>query len=243
MIYLENVGVRFNIRFENRPTLKSLVAHGRNPWHRGHEFWALRNVSFAVRKGETLGVIGPNGSGKSTLLRVIGGIYSPDEGHIETHGKVSTLLSLTAGFQPELTGRENVFLVGMLMGLPYRTIREHLDEIIEFSELGDFINAPVRTYSSGMLARLGFAIAAYLECDVLLIDEILGVGDKSFREKSQAKIRELLGAGRTVVLVSHNLEVVRKFATHCLWLDKGRVRMYGSPDEVISAYQDASLKR
>lgn len=241
VIRAEEVGLRFRLRFERGMTLKKLIVQGKTPWQVSREFWALRGVSFSVRRGETLGVIGPNGSGKSTLLRVIGGIYSPDEGLIETEGRVSTLLSLTAGVQPELSGIENIFLIGMMMGIPYKRIQRHLEEIIEFAELGRFINAPVKTYSSGMLARIGFAIAAHLECDILLIDEILGVGDRQFREKSQAKIRELLSQDHTVVLVSHNLEAIREFSDKCLWLDQGRVRAYGATNEVIAAYQNSSV--
>lgn len=237
VIRAENVGIRFRLRFEKRPTLKKLITQDLISRRSSEEFWALRGVSFVVRKGETLGVIGPNGSGKTTLLRVIGGIYHPDEGRIEVKGRVSTLLSLTAGVQPELSGLDNIFLIGMLMGIPYREIRARLEQIIEFAELDRFIEAPVKTYSSGMLARLGFAIAAHLESDILLIDEILGVGDRQFREKSQAKIRELISQERTVVLVSHNLEAIRALSTSCLWLDKGRVRAFGDPDEVIAAYQ------
>jgi len=243
VIRADNVGVRFRLRFDKRPTFKKLLLQGTKPWSGNREFWALRGISFSVRRGETLGVIGPNGSGKSTLLRVIGGIYLPDEGKVETKGRVSALLSLTAGVQPELSGRDNIFLIGMLMGFPYKHIRSHLEEIIEFSELGKFIDAPVKTYSSGMLARLGFAIAAHLECDILLIDEILGVGDQQFRAKSQAKIRELINQERTVILVSHNLEAIRQFSTSCLWLDKGTMRAYGDPDEVIASYENFLIAR
>jgi len=237
VIRAEDVGLRFRLRLERRPTLKSLVAKGKNPLKKRGEFWALRDVSFSVKQGETLGVVGANGSGKSTLLRVIGGVYPPDEGLVSAEGRVSTLLSLTAGVQPELSGMENVSLIGMMMGVPVRSIKSNLDKIVEFADIGRFINAPVKTYSSGMMARLGFAIAAHLECDVLLIDEILGVGDKEFRKKSQEKIRELLGENRTVVLVSHNLEAIREFSSSCLWLDKGEVRALGKPDDVLTAYQ------
>jgi len=247
VIRAENVGVRFRLRFEKRSTLKKflfqLFLQGIRPRSENREFWALRGISFSVRRGETLGVIGPNGSGKSTLLRVIGGIYLPDEGKVETKGRVSMLLSLTAGVQPELSGRDNILLIGMLMGFPYKHICSHLEEIIEFSELGEFIEAPVKTYSSGMLARLGFAIAAHLECDILLIDEILGVGDEQFRAKSQAKIRELINQERTVILVSHNLKAIRQFSTSCLWLDKGTMRAYGDPDEVIASYENFLIGR
>lgn len=236
-IRAEKVGVKFRVRLEKRPTLKKLVLNWGVARQAKREFWALKDVTFSLQQGETLGVIGPNGSGKSTLLRVIGGIYRPDEGTIERKGRVSTLLSLTAGVQPELSGRENIFLIGMMMGIPYKDIKIHLDEIIEFAELGMFIDAPVKTYSSGMLARLGFSIAAHLDCDVLLIDEILGVGDRRFREKSRTKIRELISQERTVVIASHNLESIREFCDKCLWLDQGIVRAYGPTDEVIAAYQ------
>jgi len=237
MIRAQNVGLYFRLRLERRPTFKKWVLQGINPLKSSRGFWALRNVSFEVQEGETLGVIGSNGSGKTTLLRVIGGLYSPDEGCIETKGKVSTLLSLTAGVESELSGLENIFLIGMLMGLPYEHIQRHLDQIIEFAEIGEFLYAPVKIYSSGMLARLGFSIAAHLECDILLIDEILGVGDKQFREKSQAKIRELISADRTVVLVSHSLEAIKEYANKCLWLEKGQVCAYGDSEEVLAAYQ------
>lgn len=236
LIKADNIGVKFNLRLEKRPTLKKFVVQGLKR-RSSKEFWALRNVNFTVHEGETLGIIGLNGSGKSTLLRVIGGIFAPDEGKIEVRGRVSTLLSLTAGFQPELTGSENIYLVGMLMGLKLDEIQKHYTAIIDFAEIGDFINAPVKTYSAGMLARLGFAIAAHLECDILLIDEILGVGDENFRKKSQAKIRELLGEDRTVVLVSHSMEAVQEFSTRVLWLHKGKVQGYGDPQQVVSEYQ------
>ncbi len=239
-IQAEGVGLKFRLRLEKRPTLKSLVAKGRNPLRTQREFWALRGVSFSVAQGETLGIIGANGSGKSTLLRVIGGVYQPDEGWVRTEGRVSTLLSLTAGVQPELSGMENITLIGMLMGVPEERIRASLKDIVEFADIGRFIDAPVKTYSSGMLARLGFAVAAHLECDILLVDEILGVGDKEFRAKSQAKIRELMGRNRTVVLVSHNLAAIEEFSSRCLWLDQGTVRAYGATTEVIEKYQGSA---
>jgi len=238
-IKVNAVSLKFRMRLEKRPTLKKAVVQGKRPLQVAKEFWALRDVSFELRHGETLGVIGPNGSGKSTLLRTVGGIYKPDQGEIGVDGRVSTLLSLTAGFQPELTGRENIRLVGMFMGFSLRDIDEKTESIIEFAELGSFINTPVKTYSSGMIARLGFAIASYLECDVLLVDEILGVGDQSFRQKSQAKIKELVSEQRTVLLVSHNLEAIREYSTKVLWLDHGNVQAYGEPSKVVDAYKAA----
>lgn len=241
-VHVDSVSLKFRMRLEKRPTLKKAVLQGRRTLRTAKEFWALRDVGFELGHGETLGVIGPNGSGKSTLLRTVGGIYKPDKGTVEVDGRVSTLLSLTAGFQSELTGRENIRLVGMFMGFSLQEIDDKTEEIIDFAELGPFINAPVKTYSSGMVARLGFAIASYLDCDVLLVDEILGVGDQSFRQKSQAKIRELVGEQRTVLLVSHNLEAIREFSTKVLWLDHGEVRAYGDPSDVIDAYKSSIRK-
>lgn len=237
IVIAENIGIKFKLHRRKRGSLKGALTNvlsGKRPKER--EFWALRRVSFRVKKGETLGIIGKNGSGKSTLLRVIGGIYQPDEGWLEVNGSVSTLLSITAGFQPELSGLENIYLCGILMGFRKCEINKVLDEIIAFSELGDFIEAPLKTYSSGMYARLGFAIAIHLRRDIMLIDEVLGVGDAKFRAKCEKKIEELMNEGRTIVLVSHNMESIRKFADKVIWLDKGTVRAQGPPDEVIEQY-------
>jgi len=202
-------------------------------------FWALRDVSFGVGKGETLGVIGRNGSGKTTLLRVIGGIYTPDEGKIEVHGRVSTLLSTTAGFQPELSGRENVFLNGILMGFSKKEIAGLYDEIVDFAELGAFMNMPVKTYSAGMYARLGFAIAINVKEDILLVDEVLSVGDAKFSEKARNAMEQVLTEGRTIILVSHQMDTIRRFGTRVLWLDKGKVMAEGPTEEVIARYLSA----
>jgi len=239
IIKAEDVGLTFRRKSERRPTLRKALMRGFRRAGPPREFHALRDISFEVGRGETLGVIGPNGSGKSTLLRVIGGIYRPDEGTILVNGRVSTLLSLTAGFQVELSGRENIALVGMLMGFSRDHVRSHTDDVIEFAGVGSFIDAPVKTYSSGMVARLGFAIAAHLECDVLLVDEILGVGDKNFREKSQAKIRELISEHRTVVLVSHSLDAILEHSTSVLWLEGGYAKAHGDPQTVVDAYTNA----
>jgi len=203
-------------------------------------FWALRGVSFTLEEGEILGIIGRNGSGKTTLLRTIAGIYPPDEGSLEVRGTMSTLLSLGAGFQPELSGLENIYINGVLMGFSEQEIDQVIDEIIRFAELEEFIEAPVKTYSSGMTARLGFAIAAHLKRDIMLIDEVLGVGDAQFRKKCEERMHELMHEGRTIVLVSHSMESIRRFATQALWLDKGTVHAQGHPDEVIEQYLSAS---
>jgi len=238
IIYAQDVAVKFPWRKERSRTLRRTLMqmlNGRTPSQK-QWFWALRGVSFSLNEGEVLGVIGRNGSGKTTLLRTIAGIYSPDEGAICVQGTVSTLLSLGAGFQPALSGLENIYINGVLMGFSEREIDEVVEKIVEFAELEQFIDSPVKTYSSGMIARLGFAIAVHLRRDIMLIDEVLGVGDVKFRQKSQEKIREMMTEGRTVVLVSHNMESIRQFATQALWLDRGLVRAQGTPDEVIQQY-------
>ena len=199
-------------------------------------FWALRDISITINDGEILGVIGGNGSGKTTLLRAIAGIYPPDEGTIEVHGTLSTLLSLGAGFNLELSGLENIYLNGILMGFKEAEISRVIADIIDFSELAEFISSPVKTYSSGMRARLGFSIAVHLKKDIMLIDEILGVGDAQFRNKSEQKLRDLMRENRTIILVSHSLRSIQKYATRVVWLERGSLRASGPPDEVISKY-------
>lgn len=203
------------------------------------EFWALRHVSFSVERGEIVGIIGRNGSGKSTLLRVIAGIYPPDEGKISIDGEVSTLFSLGTGFNPELSGRDNIYLNGVMMGLTKNKIDGIIDAIIEFAELGDFIEMPVRTYSSGMRVRLGFAVAMHSDKDIVLIDEIMGAGDAAFRQKADAEMDRIMGE-RTVLLVSHNMKTIEKFASKVIWLDKGIIAAIGEPGEVIEQYLAAS---
>lgn len=231
---------RVGIRFLKRQSLRSQAVQP--PWARSQEFWALREVSFELHAGEVLGLVGRNGAGKSTLLRVLSGVYAPDEGTVEIHGRVGALLSLSAGFNAQLSGRENIVLQGLLLGLTLEEIRSKEEEIIRFAELEEFIDEPVATYSSGMRARLGFAVASVMDSDILLIDEILGVGDQAFREKSQTAILEMIRSGRTVVLASHSMSTIKELASRVLWLDRGRVAGLGSPDEIIPAYL-ASLKK
>lgn len=200
---------------------------------------AVRGVSFQVPKGEILGMVGRNGSGKSTMLRAIAGIFSPDSGTIDLHGHSVSLLSIGVGFQKSLTGRENILLSGMLLGFTEEQVREKMDEIIEFAGLGKFIDMPVKTYSSGMHSKLAFSITAVLESDIMLIDEVLSVGDVRFKRKSSRKMKELISnKDRTVVIVSHNSETLRKLCTSLLWLHDGQVRMVGKPDEVLEAYEE-----
>jgi len=203
MIRVSDLGIKFKMEKRRRSrTLSFLLERPHNQSRSPAEFWALRHVSFAVERGETVGIIGRNGSGKSTLLRVIAGIYPPDEGKVSIGGEVSTLFSLGTGFNAELSGRDNIYLDGIMMGLTKKQIDEISDAIIEFAELGDFIDMPVRTYSSGMRSRLGFAIAIHCDKDIVLIDEIMGAGDAAFRQKAEAEMNRIMGE-RTVMLVSH----------------------------------------
>lgn len=202
-------------------------------------FEAVRGVSFSVPKGEILGVVGKNGSGKSTMLRAIAGIFSPDEGVIDLHGNSVSLLSIGVGFQKALTGRENIILSGMLLGFTEAQVREKMDEIVEFANLGNFIDMPVKTYSSGMHSKLAFSITAILEADIMLIDEVLSVGDAKFKKKSYNKMKELISnEDRTVLIVSHNSDTLRQLCTSVLWLHEGEMKMIGKPEEVLPAYEE-----
>ena len=202
-------------------------------------FEAVRGVSFTVPKGEILGIVGKNGSGKSTMLRAIAGIFSADEGIIDLHGNSVSLLSIGVGFQRELTGRENIVLSGMLLGFTEEQVHEKMDEIIEFANLGEFIDMPVKTYSSGMHSKLAFSITAILEADIMLIDEVLSVGDTRFKKKSYNKMKELISnKDRTVIIVSHVSETLQELCTNVLWLHDGQVEMIGAPEDVLPVYEE-----
>lgn len=214
---------------------KSLLHLHRNPVD---EFEAVKHVSFQVPKGNILGIIGKNGSGKSTLLNAIAGIFAPDCGEIDLKGHSVSLLSIGVGFQKELSGRENILLSGMLLGFTEQEVRKKSEEIIEFAEIGRFIDAPVRTYSSGMYSKLAFSITAILETDIMLVDEVLSVGDSRFRRKSYNKMKELISnEDRTVVIVSHAMETLKDLCDDILWLHEGEVKMFGNTDEVLSQYE------
>lgn len=202
-------------------------------------FEAVKGISFKVEKGQILGIVGKNGSGKSTTLRAIGGIFAPDEGSIDLHGNSVSLLSIGVGFQKKLTGRENIFLSGILLGYTEKQISEKLDDIIEFSELGKFIDKPVKTYSSGMYSKLAFSITAMLETDIMLIDEVLSVGDAKFKKKSYKKMKELIADdNRTVLIVSHNMDTIQKLCDSVLWLHEGEMKMIGKTEEVLPLYNE-----
>ncbi|MDE2345042.1 MAG: ABC transporter ATP-binding protein, partial [Gammaproteobacteria bacterium] len=206
---------------------------------RGQKFWALHDVSFDLHQGETLGVIGHNGAGKSTMLRLLAGIMAPDRGQVVSRTEKVSLLSLSAGLVPHLTGRENAVLSGILMGLSRQEVLNRMQDIIEFSELGEFIDEAVRTYSSGMRARLGFAVAFQADPDVLLVDEILGVGDTGFKEKSTQAMKQKIASDKTVVIVTHNPDSIAEICKRMVWIHNGLTHAIGKPDEILRKYQES----
>jgi teichoic acid transport system ATP-binding protein len=237
-VQVEDLSVRFRTTHEKSPTLRASVARLVKRTRTGRVISALDDVSFEVKTGSVYGVIGRNGAGKSTLFRTIAGILPPTEGRIAVYGRVTPLLSLGVGFNRELTGRENILLGGLAVGLDAEEIAYRYEEIVTFAELGDALNYPMRTYSSGMFGRLGFAIAAHLDPEILLIDEALAAGDAKFKNKSFDKILELCARDCTVLLVSHGMQVIKQIADRALWLDGGTTRMEGPGDEVVTAYLD-----
>jgi ABC-type polysaccharide/polyol phosphate transport system ATPase subunit len=226
------------LRQKQFATLKSALLKGSliRDLQPNETFPALRGVTFSVPKGCTFGIIGRNGSGKSTLLKCVAGITRPNEGTIKVDGRISALIELGAGFHPEISGRENIFINGIMLGLAKRDIQKRFDEIVEFAELKDFIDAPVKTYSSGMYMRLGFSVAIHVDPDVLLIDEVLAVGDQGFTVKCLDKFAEFRRRNKTILLVTHSLDLVEKFCDRALWLDKGKTRAEGEPRRVVAGY-------
>jgi ABC-type polysaccharide/polyol phosphate transport system ATPase subunit len=237
-IEVADVAKRFRLVHERNSTLKATVFNGfRRTVH--EEFWALNGVSFDVQEGQTYGLIGHNGSGKSTLLKCMARIYQPTRGSITTRGRMSALLELGAGFHPELSGRENVYLNGSILGMTKREVDQRFDEIVDFAGLEQFIDTPVKNYSSGMFVRLGFSVAITVEPEILLVDEVLAVGDESFQQRCLEKFADLRESGRTVVIVSHSLDTVRNMCDRAAWLDHGSLLKEGDAHEVVSAYLEA----
>ena len=221
----------------------SIRASWRNLRNKVEVFKALKGVSFEIEQGKILGIIGKNGSGKSTLLRAIAGIFSPDKGTVNLHGNSISLLSIGVGFNKKLSGYENIYLSGMLLGFSEQEIKEKEKEIIKFADIGDFIYKPVKTYSSGMYSKLAFAITAILETDIILIDEVLSVGDTKFKEKSYTKMKELISDDkRTVIIVSHNLQTISELCDEVLWLNDGKIVDIGKPQDIISKYNEFMSK-
>ncbi|MDA0322635.1 MAG: ABC transporter ATP-binding protein [Verrucomicrobia bacterium] len=243
-IQVENVSKKFKLHGKTR-TIKSAALDVITSSQRRHgrEFWALRDVDFKVRKGETLGIIGANGAGKSTLLALVAGTMEPSTGQISTEGSISSLLELGAGFHPDLSGRENVYLAGAIMGLSKAQMNERFDAIIEFAELKEYIEEPVKHYSSGMYVRLGFAVAVEVNPQVLLIDEVLAVGDAVFQSKCLARMEQFRRAGKSMLIISHDLNTIQQVSDRIMLLDEGRVLETGKPSEVVEHYELLSEER
>lgn len=240
MIEVSDVTMRFRMNSDRILSLKEFVTTALRGKLSYREFTALDHVSFTVKKGETLGLIGRNGAGKSTMLKVISGILKPTEGSVVCHGNVVPMLELGSGFDMDLTGRENIFLNGAILGYSEEFLNAKYDEIVEFSELGQFIGIPIRNYSSGMLARLAFSIATVVRPEILIVDEILAVGDAQFQEKSKRRMMELMGGGTTVLFVSHSIEQIREMCSRVVWLEKGQVKQLGQAEEVCLAYENGN---
>lgn len=235
---IHGLGIRYDLRLTRRTTIKgSLVGMLRREHTGPTHFWALRHLDLRIHHGEAVGLIGPNGAGKSTLLLALAGILQPSEGSIAIDGSVSTLLTLGAGFDQELTGRDNIALAAAFLGIAHADMERLTPSIIEFADLGAFIDAPVKTYSMGMKSRLGFSIATSITPNILLLDEVLGTGDQVFRARSQARVRELIGRARVVVLVTHDLSYVTEFCGRAILLEKGRIIKDGDPAEVVDLYR------
>jgi ABC-2 type transport system ATP-binding protein/lipopolysaccharide transport system ATP-binding protein len=236
VIKIENASLRYYVPRERINSFKEYAIRKVQGKIVREEFWALKDVSFSVNQGEVFGIIGENGAGKSTLLKMVARVLRPTSGRVWVKGNVAPLLSVGAGFHPELTGRENVFLNGTLLGFTQKQIKEKFPSILEFSELEDFIDAPIRTYSSGMVARLGFAVATDSKPDILIVDEVLAVGDEAFQAKCYERISTYQAQGMTTLLVTHNSERIRKVCHRVAWLEKGMLKMFGSTDEVVNGY-------
>ena len=238
MIEVSDVSMRFRMNSDKIMSLKEYVTTALRGKLNYQEFTALDHVSFEVKKGETLGLIGRNGAGKSTMLKVISGILKPTEGSVVCRGNVVPMLELGSGFDFDLTGRENIFLNGAILGYSEEFLNARYDEIVEFSELDQFIDTPIRNYSSGMLARLAFSIATVVQPEVLIVDEILSVGDAQFQEKSKKRMLELMGGGTTVLFVSHSIEQMKEMCGRVVWLEQGQVKLMGCSKEVCSEYEN-----
>lgn len=237
VIKVDRVGVRFQMGAEKVDNFKDYVIKKIKGQIKYKEFWALKNVNFAINQGDRVGILGLNGAGKSTLLKVIAGVLKATEGSIATKGRIAPLLELGAGFDLQYTGAENIFLYGAVLGYSKEFIKEKFNEIVEFSELGDFINVPVKNYSSGMKSRLGFSIATIVEPDILILDEVFAVGDAKFRKKSEKKIKSMFKDGVTVLFVSHNIEQVKNICNKAILLEKGKLIADGEVQEVCEIYE------
>ena len=244
MINVENVSMKFNLGIEKNFSLKQAfvnffdpkIRKNRKKVRQDNTFWALKNVSFHINKGEVVGLIGNNGAGKSTLLKVVSGVMKPIEGSVQVNGVISPMIELGAGFDDELTARENIFLNGAILGYKKTFLKEKFDEIVEFSELREFLDVPVKNFSSGMVAKLAFSIATIVDPEILIVDEILSVGDIKFQEKSRKKMMELIKGGTTVLYVSHSIESIKELCSKVIWLDEGKIVEIGDPQTICNKY-------
>ena len=246
MIDVNDVSMKFNLGIEKNFSLKLWfigLFKRKKQREEKKDFWALKNVSFTVNRGEVVGFIGTNGAGKSTLLKVVAGVMKPTEGNVVVRGNICPMIELGAGFDMELTARENIYLNGAVMGYSKKFIEEKFDEIVEFSELQDFMEVPVRNFSSGMVARLAFSIATQVDPEILIVDEILSVGDLNFQQKSEAKMRSMITGGTTVLYVSHSIDSIRSLCDKVVWLDHGKVVMSGNTEKVCQAYYDSQVSK
>lgn len=237
IIRANDISMRYLMTYDRIQSIKEYIVQMLRGKIKYEEFWALKNVSFEVDRGEVVGIIGHNGAGKSTLLKVISGILKPTGGELEVHGNVVPMLELGSGFDHDLTGRENIFLNGSILGYSEKYLKEKYEQIVEFSELGKFIDVPIRNYSSGMLMRLAFSIATVVQPEILIVDEILAVGDAAFQEKSKARMLELMSGGTTVLFVSHSLEQIREMCDRVIWLEHGQIKAIGATKEICDAYE------
>ncbi len=236
MIKVDHVSMEFKIAHDHIKSLKEYVVAMVSGKLKYEEFWALKDVNFEVQKGEVVGIIGRNGAGKSTLLKVISGILRPTHGQVAVSGNIVPMLELGSGFDTDLIGRENIYLNGAILGYSEEFLKDKYDEIVDFSELGRFIDVPIRNYSSGMLMRLAFSIATVVNPEILIVDEILAVGDVNFQEKSKARMLELMGGGTTVLFVSHGMDQIREMCNRVVWMDGGKVKIIGEAQEVCDQY-------
>lgn len=237
VIKVDDVSVCFRMTRDKVQSVKEYLIQMISGKVQYEEFWALRDINFEIKAGEVVGLIGKNGAGKSTTLKVISGIMNPSKGKVRVHGNIVPMLELGSGFDVDLSGRENIYLNGAILGYSEKYLNEKYDEIVTFSELQEFIDVPLRNYSSGMVARLAFSIASVVEPDILIVDEILGVGDAEFQQKSGARMKELMSGGTTVLLVSHNLEQIRELCDKVVWIEKGKQIAFGDSETLCNQYE------
>lgn len=244
MIILKNVSMKFNLGVEKDNSLKMIFINLFTPRKKKKKdyFWALKDIDFRINKGDVVGIIGANGAGKSTLLKVVSGVYKPTTGIVEVNGKISPMIELGAGFDGELTARENIYLNGAILGYSKEFLEEKFDEIVEFSELKDFLDVPVKNFSSGMVAKLAFSISTIVDPEVLIVDEILSVGDIKFQEKSKNKMMSMIEGGTTVLYVSHSIDSIKELCSKVIWLDHGKIVKMGDAKEICDEYYKKLMK-